>query len=522
MHVPAGITASHLARVAIVSIRQSSEKQVQENTASPLYQRGQKTYAINYGWKSSQVKIIEDLGRSASTIGNREGFERILSQISQRQIGAIFCHDLSRLSRNALEFQILLVNCKIFDVLIFDDGRLLDPKDATDAFMASMRADVAQLENMDRTKKMQDGRRARVKAGFAVTRPPIGYVSHEKGLWAKHHNEDVQRVLELIFKQAQRLPSIYAVWKFLRERDVLVPVQESQKMSDHRVRWKKPTMKYVNALLVDPNYTQDYHFQKEVSDMRCGYRERGPHKGRPKQRKAEPDEIIVAWDHHEAYIDRSDFEKFQEKFRKNVVGRFQPAREGKNILQGIVFCGHCGRRMASNYSSNKRGTSYYHCSNTEDPCVIRSRVVRAGWVDAEVQELLSKVVTGPAVEKVIMQYEAERQQAFLAKNEHERRIRRAEEEALMAERAYLAVNPENHMVKEKLEVAWQQSLQRVNEVKNGTDKRPEPPPPISEEQKERLRYFCENFQETIEHPDIEILTKKRLARCFIKKVVLGL
>ena len=90
MHVPAGITASHLARVAIVSIRQSSEKQVQENTASPLYQRGQKTYAINYGWKSSQVKIIEDLGRSASTIGNREGFERILSQISQRQIGAIF------------------------------------------------------------------------------------------------------------------------------------------------------------------------------------------------------------------------------------------------------------------------------------------------------------------------------------------------------------------------------------------------------------------------------------------------
>ena|SRR5690242_13159808 len=76
------IKPEHLARKAIVYLRQSSEKQVRQNKESQLLQYAVAERVRALGWK--QVEIINnDLGSSAGVASaQREGFERVLSLVA--------------------------------------------------------------------------------------------------------------------------------------------------------------------------------------------------------------------------------------------------------------------------------------------------------------------------------------------------------------------------------------------------------------------------------------------------------
>ena len=522
MKVPDGITRSHLNRKGVIYVRQSTEGQVKHNTASQHYQREQRKYALRYGWNESQIEVVEDLGQSASISGNRGGYENILKEISENRVGGIFYHDLSRLSRNTMDFQVLLWQCKIHDVLFFEDGRLLDPKDSMDSFMVSIRAGVAQLENQDRSKKSQDGMRAKIKSGYAVSMPPVGYVVVQKGVWDKHPDEQVRRVLEYIFEKAKSMPSLYALWQSLLAEEIQLPAQNSRKKDDIVIKWRRPRYHDVINLLRNPNYTQDYHYRQQVVDPRRGYFEKGPNKGKPKLRRGEDDETLIIRDHHEPYIDRDLFYRLKEKFQGNAIGRFQPVREGKNLLQGISHCGHCGRRIASCYGVNKQNLRYYVCRTIDKPCAIQRRYIRAETIDKEVEDFLMQITSKPSVDSTVEYYENQRKKAFMEIDEYELLLKQAEQRASRAEQAYKAVDSKNTMVKQKMEEDWQGELQALEELRKKPIDSPEPLPPLSKEQRERFRFLCENFPKTFKHPSLDPATKKRLVRAFIKKAVISL
>jgi DNA invertase Pin-like site-specific DNA recombinase len=101
----------------------------------------------------SKIEIVEDLGQSGSISGNRANYEHLLKRIDRGEIGAIFYHDHSRLSRNTLDFHILMTKCRIHETLFVEDGRLLDPKDSSDAFMAAIRADFANMKTCSEPKR---------------------------------------------------------------------------------------------------------------------------------------------------------------------------------------------------------------------------------------------------------------------------------------------------------------------------------------------------------------------------------
>jgi hypothetical protein len=83
------IKPEHLARKAIVYLRQSSERQVRQNTESQLLQYAVAERMRALGWK--QVEIINsDLGSSASIASaQREGFERVLSLVALGEVGIV-------------------------------------------------------------------------------------------------------------------------------------------------------------------------------------------------------------------------------------------------------------------------------------------------------------------------------------------------------------------------------------------------------------------------------------------------
>jgi hypothetical protein len=69
------ITAEHLARSAMVYVRQSTMTQVLGNTESQRRQYGLVDQARSVGFTTVEV-IDEDLGRSGSGVMERPGFQR--------------------------------------------------------------------------------------------------------------------------------------------------------------------------------------------------------------------------------------------------------------------------------------------------------------------------------------------------------------------------------------------------------------------------------------------------------------
>lgn len=82
------IKPEHLARKAIVYLRQSSEKQVRLNKESQHLQYAVAERVRALGWQ--QVEIIDgDLGSSAGIASaRREGFERVLSSVALGEVAS--------------------------------------------------------------------------------------------------------------------------------------------------------------------------------------------------------------------------------------------------------------------------------------------------------------------------------------------------------------------------------------------------------------------------------------------------
>ena len=92
------ITSEHLARPAIVYVRQSTMHQVRTRSESRAWQYDLKARAEQLGWPEVRV-IDDDLGYSGGgTV--RPGFERMLTAVCQNEVGVIFAVDASRLARN--------------------------------------------------------------------------------------------------------------------------------------------------------------------------------------------------------------------------------------------------------------------------------------------------------------------------------------------------------------------------------------------------------------------------------------
>ena len=82
------IQTRHLERQAVVYVRQSSARQVQENIESTQLQYGLVDRAKALGWPDHHVVVIDDdLGVSGQSLEGRAGFQRLLAEISLGHVG---------------------------------------------------------------------------------------------------------------------------------------------------------------------------------------------------------------------------------------------------------------------------------------------------------------------------------------------------------------------------------------------------------------------------------------------------
>jgi DNA invertase Pin-like site-specific DNA recombinase len=118
------VTATHLAREAYLSVRQSTLRQVFENTESTKRQYALRERAVALGWPLDHVVVIDrDLGQSGVS-SDREGFQQLVAAGGMGQVGVVLGLEVSRLARNNAEWHRLLEICALTDTLILDEDGL--------------------------------------------------------------------------------------------------------------------------------------------------------------------------------------------------------------------------------------------------------------------------------------------------------------------------------------------------------------------------------------------------------------
>ena len=84
------VTASHLRRDAYLYVRQSTVRQVFENTESTRRQYGLRERAVALGWPVERVQVIDsDLGKSGASTADREGFQQLVGEVGIGHAGIV-------------------------------------------------------------------------------------------------------------------------------------------------------------------------------------------------------------------------------------------------------------------------------------------------------------------------------------------------------------------------------------------------------------------------------------------------
>ncbi len=249
------IKPEHLARKAIVYLRQSTDKQVRHNQESQRlqYDLGERMHAL--GW--SEVEIIaHDLGASAAIgAARREGFERVLSSVALGEVGIVVSREVSRLSRTDKDWCRLVEVCQIFGTLIGDEPQVYDLNYLDDQLVLGIKGTLSVVELKVLRQRMQAGQESKARRGELFKRLAIGYVQDGLGNVVLHPDQRLRDAIQLVFRKFRELWSVRQSFQWFRDHDVELPANP---IRGTRIIWKIPSQSLIRDMLRNPFYAGAY------------------------------------------------------------------------------------------------------------------------------------------------------------------------------------------------------------------------------------------------------------------------
>ena len=456
----APLPAAVLDRKAVVYVRQSCQTQVETNLESRRRQYELVEVARRRGFRSVEV-IDDDLGRSASGMVARPGFERLVAALCAGEIGAVLCFDASRLARNGRDWHHLLELCGLVEARVIDLDGVYDPCRPKDRLLLGMKGSISEFELGVLRARMLDAARSKAERGELRIGVPIGFIWHREHGLGFDPDLRLQETIRLVFERFRQLGSARQTLLSLTADGVSFPRPSDGKRLTS-FEWTPIRYRNVISILKNPFYAGAYVYGKSEKRvvMVDGRARKSYGHGRP---RAAWDVLIR--DHHEGYIDWAEFERNQQTLAANAYGRAGGAKSGRGgraLLVGVLTCGRCGRAIAVSYTGRPPGRAVYRCERGHlarglDRCMSFG----GSRVDAAVAAELLRVVEPMAIEAA---REAERMHQL---SEAERRriaeldLQQARYDALLAERRYAACDPDNRLIAAQLERAWELALRRV-------------------------------------------------------------
>lgn len=514
---PSEVKAAHIALLAIVYLRQSTDEQVRNNTGSTHYQRSQVRFPTAWGWQSENIITIDDdLGLSGSAAGHRAGYQKMVAHIEAAEVGAIFLSDLTRGGRDATEWFRLLHLCRQQNVLIVVDGKVYDVNDSGEMLMAQLMTTLGEHENRMRREQLKRGRLAMIEKGFAVTAPPTGYVRRRDGSWEKDPDPGIVASIIAVFRTFKRERSCHRTVKaLLREGVKLI-----RRSPTGELRAVDPKVGTVYNFLTNPAYVGDYCYGRRKSDPRYG-RDR---RGHPRLRRADEDNVRTVVDHHEPYVTREVWADIQSTLKLNgpSTGR-RNLGPGSGLLQGIIRCGmHRNMAMVTVYKTPRRdgGRSHaYYCIGDYHHGGRQCGHAPGEQIDSAVIATVLARLTPPRLE--VVRDAVARVGADQRSERHRERLElnRLQKEAVLLEDKFITLDPSSTELAKSLETRLEGTRRQIRQLERKLAKDASHAVTFSDDMFAAMIDLCGNVRALWDAPTTTYQDRKQILRLLIKHVI---
>jgi DNA invertase Pin-like site-specific DNA recombinase len=518
------IRPDHLDRLAFIYVRQSSLAQVLQNTASTARQYDLVQRALDLGWPRERVFVIDqDQGQSGASAADRDGFQSLVSEVGLGRAGAVLCLEASRLARSCSDWYRLIEICVLTDTLVVDEEGVYDPRRYNDRLLLGFKGTMSEAELHWLRNRLLGGKLEKAKKGQLRFRLPTGLIYDSTSQVILDPDEQVQAAVRLVFDLFDELGSARAVVKHFTDHQLLFPTRSWGGVRDGELVWKPLCQSRVRHILHNPAYAGVYVYGRTQTRTQTLPGEASRVKGRTRQVKRE-DWPIVLPDAHPGYITWEQFLRNQQRLDDNR--NFQPedrrgaVREGAALLQGIVLCGLCGRRMSVHYSQS--GIPCYVCDYAHAHWAAKTcQFIRGDGVDAALTRVFLEAMRPAQLEVSIAALDQIEARAQQIDRQWQLRLERAHYQAQLAQRRFCAVEPENRLVARSLERDWNEKLAEIERLEREYAALPKPTAYLaSPEERQRILALAQDLPTVWRALTTTHAERKQLLRFLIKDVTL--
>jgi DNA invertase Pin-like site-specific DNA recombinase len=516
------VTPAHLRRDAFLYVRQSTLHQVLQNTESTQRQYALQQRAVALGWPGERVHVIDrDLGHSGASAVDREGFQQLVTEVSLGHAGVVLGLEVSRLARNSADWQRLLELCALTDTLILDEDGLYDCNDFNDRLLLGLKGTLSEAELHFLRARMRGGILSKARRGELASPLPVGLLYDEAGRVRLDPDQQVQQAVQLLFETFRRTGAAHGTVMHFRNAGLKFPRRLRSGLHKGELIWGELSLSRVLQVLHNPRYAGAFFFGR----TRTRTWPDGSHRT---QRLASEDWLVLIPNIHVGYIGWEEYQDNQRRLRESAQAhgaerRKSPPREGPALLQGLVICGVCGRRMTIRYHA-RHGQLYpdYICQREQvNLAAPRCQHLPGEAIDAAVAELLLSTMTPLNLEVALAV-----QQEIVARQQEAdalraKQVTRAQYEADLAGQRYRCVDPNNRLVAATLEAEWNAALhalqgaQQEDERQRQLDRLL-----INDEVRGQVLALTSDFPRVWQDPHTTDHDRKRLVRLLIEDVTL--
>jgi hypothetical protein len=397
--------------------------------------------------------------------------------------------------------------------LVVDTDGVYDLADFNDRILLGLKGQMSEAELHILAGRLQGARRAAAARGDLRFPLPVGYVHDDDGATVMDPDEEVRAAVADVFAAFAATGSAYGVAGVFAERRFPKRVYGGSWAGE--LRWGRLTYSRAHDMLTNPGYAGAY-----VSGRFRSRRAVSPD-GTIRTRIVElprAEWATVIADHHPGYITWEAFLATEARLVANQTSAgARPPREGAALCQGIIYCGACGRAMTTHHSA---GNDYYDCAHARANHTRTSscRSVQAATVDAAVAEVLLGAISGDELALALAAADEVTARRSRTTRAAEPAVERARYQAERAERALLAVEPENRLVARTFENRLEARLTELAETEAALATQRAaitPLPPRAE-----LETVVANLDQLWAAPTTSHRDRKRLLRTLIADITL--
>jgi DNA invertase Pin-like site-specific DNA recombinase len=516
------VTASHLRRDAYLYVRQSTLRQVLENTESTQRQYALRQRAVALGWPTEQVTVIDsDLGQSGASAADREGFQRLVTEVGLGHAGIVLGLEVSRLARNCSDWHRLLELCALTDTLILDEDELYNPNHFNDRLVLGLKGAMSEAELHLLRLRLQGGIRNKADRGELRNPLPVGLVYDGQGRVALDPDRQVQQALSSLFAAYERTGSASATVKHFRREGLLFPRRLRSGPNRGDLVWGPLGHTRALQVLHNPRYAGAF--------VHGRYRGRRTPEGRESARRLPQDQWqVLLPGAHPGYITWDQFQRNQRRLSEYAQAhgldrRHSPPGQGPALLQGLVVCGACGRRMTVRYHQRPGGLSADYVCQADgiEQAQKICQSIPGVEVDRAVGALLLELISPLTLEVALAVQEELQARLAEADRLRQMQVERARYEAELARVRYLHVDPRNRFVAEALEADWNEKLRAVREAEETYQRqRQEDRAGLDEVDRRRILDLVRDFTRLWCDPGTPDRERKRMVRLLIEDITL--